>query len=120
MNTPKENLEMLKDVASESYEAARQLGDINLRTWNKLVEKQIDMFGIWFDTGVKQVELSTTTKDPKAYLESQAALTREVGEKLIAGGRDAISTGSEVQGEYHAWYEKSAQSLSGNWNKVGK
>ena len=102
MITPKENLEMLKEVADNGYEATRQLGEINLNTWNKIVEKQIDMFGVWLEAGVKQIELSTTVKDPKEYLESQVALAREVGEKLIAGGREAISTGSEAQGEYRA------------------
>ena len=119
MITPKENLEMLKEVADNGYEATRQLGEINLNTWNKIVEKQIDMFGVWLGAGVKQIELSTTVKDPKEYLESQVALAREVGEKLIAGGREAISTGSEAQGEYRAWYEKSVASMTNNWNTVG-
>lgn len=120
MNTPKENFEMLKEVAGNGYEAARQLGDINLRTWNNLLEKQLDMFGVWVDAGVKQVELTSTAKDYKDYLGSQATLTQELAEKLIAGGREAISTGTEAQGEYRAWYEKSVQSMTDNWNKVGE
>jgi hypothetical protein len=120
MNTPKENVEMLKEMASDGYEAARQLGDINLRTWSNLIEKQIDMFGIWLEAGAKQIELGTTAKDPKEYLGSQAALTREFGEKLIAGGRDVVSSGSETQSEYRAWYEKSVQTMTSNWNTVTK
>ena len=120
MTTPAENLEMMKEMATDGYESARQLGDINLRTWNSMLEKQIGMFDIWFDIGVKQIELSTAAKDPKEYLGSQVALTRDMGEKLIAGGRDTVSSGGEAQGEYRAWYEKSVQTMTGHWNKVGK
>jgi len=120
MNTPAENLEMMKEMASDGYESARQLGDINLRTWNNLLEKQIGMFDAWLEAGAKQIELSTAAKDPEEYLGSQVALTRDIGEKMVASLRDAVSTGGEAQGEYRAWYEKSVQSMAGNWNMVGK
>ena len=120
MNTPAENLEMIKKMASDGYESARQLGDINLRTWNNFSEKQLGMFDIWLEVGARQIELSTAAKDPKEYLRSQLALSQNIGEKMMSSLRDAVSTGGEVQGEYRAWYEKSVQSMAGNWNKVGK
>ena len=120
MTTPAENLEMMKEMATDGYESARQLGDINLRIWNNLIEKQMGMIDVWLEAGARQIELSTAAKDPKEYLGSQVALTRDMGEKLIAGGRDAVSSGGEAQGEYRAWYEKSVQTMTGHWNKVGK
>lgn len=120
MNTPKENFEMLKEMAGQSYEATRELGDINLRAWNNMLEKQMDVLNIWIEAGVKQVELSSTVKDQKDYLASQAALTRDIGEKLMASGRNAITAGNEMQSEYRAWYEKSVQSMTKNWNKAGQ
>jgi hypothetical protein len=120
MNTPKENIEMFKDMASESYDVARELADINLRAWNKMLEKQMDMMNIWIEASVKQVELSSTIKDQKEYMTSQAVLTRDLGEKLIDSGRKAISAGNDMQSEYRAWYEKSVQSMTKNWNKAGK
>jgi len=110
----------MKEMATDGYESARQLGDINLRIWNNLIEKQMGMIDVWLEAGARQIELSTAAKDPKEYLGSQVALTRDMGEKLIAGGRDAVSSGGEAQGEYRAWYEKSVQTMTGHWNKVGK
>jgi hypothetical protein len=120
MNTPKENIEMFKDMASESYDVARELADINLRAWNKMLEKQMDMMNVWIEASVKQVELSSTIKDQKEYMTSQSVLTRDLGEKLIDSGRKAISAGNDMQSEYRAWYEKSVQSMTKNWNKAGK
>ena len=114
MNTPAENLELMKEMASDGYESARQLGDINLRAWNNLLEKQTGMFDIWLEAGTRQIELSTTAKDPKEYLRSQLALNQDIAEKMMASLRDAVSTGEEVQGEYAAWFEKSVQSMVGN------
>ena len=120
MNTPAENLEMMRKMASDGYESAHHLGDINLRTWKNLLEKQSDIFDIWLEAGTRQIELSTAAKDPKDFLRSQLALTQDMGEKMKASLQDAVSTGGEVQGEYRAWYEKSVQSMAGNWNTVGK
>ena len=120
MNTPTENLEMMKKMACDGYESARQFGDINLRVWNNMAEKQLGMFDIWLEIGAKQIELSAAAKDPKEYLGSQVALTQDIGEKMMASLRDTVSSGGEAQGEYRAWYEKSVQSMAGNWNMVSK
>ncbi len=120
MNTPKESLEMMKEMTNNGYETVRELGDINLKMLNNMLDKQSDMLNSWLDVSAKQVELSTTAKDPKEFLASQAALTKEMGEKLIAGGREALSTATEVQGEYRAWYEKSVQSMTSKLNKVSQ
>ncbi|MDJ0806420.1 MAG: phasin family protein [Gammaproteobacteria bacterium] len=120
MNTPKENLEAMKEMANDGYQAARELSDINLRIWNDMLKKQSDMFDLWIEVGAKQVELNTTVKDPKEYMSSQATLSRELAEKLIADGREAVSTSREIQGEYQAWYEKSVQSMTNVWNKASQ
>ena len=120
MNTPAENLEMMRKMASDGYESAHQLGDINLRTWKYILEKQLDIFDIWLEAGTRQIELSTAAKDPKEYLRSQLALNQDMAEKMMDSLRDAVSTSGEAQGEYRAWYEKSVQSMAGNWNTVGK
>ena len=90
MNTPKENVEMLQEMASDGYKTTRELADINLRTWNNIFEKQIDIFNVWLEAGVKQVELATSVNDHKEYLSSQTALTKEIGEKLIASEHSAM------------------------------
>jgi hypothetical protein len=118
MKTPKENFELFSEMTSNGYEAARELADINMRTWNNMFQKQMDVFNIWVEAGIKQVELSSTFKDQKEYLTSQATLTRDIGEKLMASGRAAISSGNDVQTEYRAWYEKSLKSMTDNWNKT--
>ena len=120
MNTPKENFDMLKEMANEGYEATRELADINLRTWNTMLDKQLDMLNVWLDTGIKQIELGAEAKDYKDYLANQTTLTKEFGDRLMAGGRDAISAGSEVQNAYRAWYEKSVQSMNNYWDKAHK
>ena len=120
MNNPKENLEMMKEMNNNGYESVRELGDINLRIMNNMMEKQSDMLNTWLDASAKQMELSSTAKDPKEFMASQAALTKEMGEKLIAEGREVISTATQVQGEYRAWYEKSVQSMTNNLNKASQ
>ena len=109
MNTMNENLEMLKEVANEGYENARQLGEINLRIWNKMLEKQTDALGFWLDAGTKQLELATTAKSYREYLETQSQLTRELNESLITGGRESVKLAGEVRDEYRSWMESATE-----------
>jgi hypothetical protein len=111
---------MFKEITSNGYEAAHELADINLRTLNNMLQKQMDIYNIWVEAGIKQIELNANFKDQKDYLASHAALTREIGEKLIASGKDTISSGNAIQGEYRSWYEKSLQTMTDDWNKAGK
>jgi hypothetical protein len=120
MTTPKDNYEMFKEITSNGYEAAQELADINLRTLNNMLQKQMDIYNIWVEAGIKQIELNANFKDQKDYLASHAALTREIGKKLIASGKDTISSGNAIQGEYRSWYEKSVQTMTDDWNKAGK
>ncbi|MET0106481.1 MAG: phasin family protein [Sedimenticola sp.] len=106
MTTAKENLEMLKDFGTNGYENARALGELNLRTWEKLAEAQMATFSLFVDTGIAQMKLATESKDPKELVNGQVELARKLGEELVTKGRETMELTNEARDEYSALVEK--------------
>ena len=113
MSDTTENLEMLKDLGTTGFENVRALGELNMRTWEKLIEQQMDGFGLWVNTGIEQVKLITETSDYADLLQSQTELSKQFGENLNEKGRQVMSFSSEVGDEYRVWFENGVNKLTG-------
>ncbi|MEW8074807.1 MAG: hypothetical protein AB2815_03235 [Candidatus Sedimenticola endophacoides] len=61
MNTM--NLDMLKEFGNGGYAQARALGELNLRTWERLFEKQMETFGLLIDNANAQIELASEVSE---------------------------------------------------------
>jgi len=118
MSTMKENLSLYQESAKQGYENARQLGDLSLSVWNRMLDRQVDAFGLWLDAGSRQVELLTTSKNYQDYLGAQAKLTRELTEGLMQQGRAALESVAAAREEYSAWAEKSLSTVAEKWSQA--
>lgn len=118
MSNTTENLEMLKDLGNTGFENIRALGELNLRTWEKLIEQQMDGFGLWVNTGIAQVKLITETSDYVALVKGQAELSRQFGESLNEKGRQVMTLSGEAGDEYRAWFENGVNRLTGKVDEV--
>ncbi|AKH20697.1 phasin family protein [Sedimenticola thiotaurini] len=105
MKDPKANLELFKEFGINGYESMRSLAEINLRTWEQLLEKQMNAFGLLVDTGIEQLSVSSKTSDPKELLSSQIALSKTFGESLAGSSRDAVNLATQASNEYRSWLE---------------
>jgi len=115
MSTMKENFNLYQESAKQGYESARQLGDLNLSAFNRMLDRQIDTFGLWLDAGARQVELLSSSKSYQEYLGDQAKLSRELADALMRQGRATLETVGEVREEYRSWAEKSLHSVAEKW-----
>lgn len=105
MKSAKENLQLVEDFSTFGYEGVRALAQLNLQTWEKLLEKQMDTFGLLLNTGIKQLNMAGEIKDAKGMTEAQVELTREFGESLVSKGRETLELTSEVGDEYRSFFE---------------
>ena len=113
MGDTTENLEMLKDLGTTGFENVRALGELNMRTWEKLIEQQMDGFGLWINTGIEQVKLITETGDYANLLRGHTDLSKQFGENLNEKGRQVMALSSEAGDEYRAWFENGVNKLTG-------
>lgn len=112
MNTAKENLEYVKGLSANGYELSRQLGELNVRTAETLFAKQMEAFSLWMDGSIKQVELVSSSRDYKTLWSEQTEAAKELGESLVAKGREAFEAAGDARDEYRTWYKDSVEKLS--------
>jgi phasin family protein len=112
MITAKENLEMFKEFGTTGYETLRTLTDLNVRTYEKLVEKQAETFNLFVDAGIELVKLSSEAKDPKAFIESEVELAKQLSENLVAKSRESLEVAAEVRDEYKSFAEANVEAFT--------
>lgn len=117
MKTAQENLELVEDFSTFGYDGMRALAQLNLKTWEQLVEKQMETFGLFMGASAKQLNLVSEAKDAKALTEAQVELARELGETLVAKGRETLELTSTVSDEYRSFFENRLETFK---DKAGK
>jgi phasin family protein len=118
MNKAQETVELMNDLGSKGYDSLRQLGELQMATWNKLMEKQMTAFNTVVDTAVAQVQLASEAKDYAEALRSQADLTRKLAEDLVGQTRESVELVQGVSEEYRAWAEAAVKQASEEAGKV--
>ena len=120
MNTAKENLEAVNELSSKSYEAARELGELNLHTMEKLVSRQMDMMNMFMESGLRQVTMASEAKGYNDLIKSQIEMTKEVTERVMNESREAVKFANDARDEYRAWMESGMEVLNENLNQARK
>jgi phasin family protein len=117
MTTPKESIELLNDLSSKGYEAAKSLGEINLRIMERMMARQLDTFNLVVDSGLRNIKMVTEAKGPNDLVRGQMDLIREVSERLLTESRESVKLASDSRDEYRAWVEQGVQAVT---EKMGK
>lgn len=118
MTTAKENIEMLSDLSNKGYEAAKALGEINLRIMERMMSHQVDTFNLLMDGGLRNIKVVTEAKGPSELIRGQMDLMREFSERMLADGRETVKLATESRDEYRAWIEQGMQVVSEKMSKL--
>lgn len=105
MTEAKMNLDLIKDLSTNGCKCTRDLGEINLRNWGKLIKQQIVAYGLLIEACAGQIKLSAQTADVGNLISWQAEAARKSGESMLETGRNTIAIGTEMNREYRAWFE---------------
>ena len=120
MFTLKENLENVQSFGTTGYETLRTLTELNVRTFEKLVEKQAETFNLFVDAGIELVKLSTEVKDAKAFVEGEVELAKQLGENLVTKSKESLEITTEVRDEYRTWVESNVEAFTAKANEVAQ
>lgn len=120
MNDPKANLDLIREFGINGYENVRSLAEINLRTWEKLIEKQMDTFNLLLDSGIEQVSNASNTQDVSQLLNSQVALGKTLSENFASKSREAIDLATEAGNEYRSWLENGINTFNSKVSEAVK
>jgi phasin family protein len=105
MTSAKESFELFNEMSSKGYEAARQLGEINLRTMEQLVGRQMDAVALIMESGLQQVKMVSEAKGYNELVKGQVDLAKGLGERVLEESRNNMKLASDTRDEYRAWLE---------------
>jgi phasin family protein len=103
------NIETLNQAAIAS---AKRLGDINMRTFEKLAQRNIEAAADYLDGSVQQFKLMGEAKDIQAAVTEQTRLSKELNEKFVEHANKTAEVLNEVKGELNDWAQDGMKAVA--------
>ena len=107
MTNAKESIEMINEMSTNSYNSLRQLSDINMMAWNKLMENQMDVVTSLMENSIEQMKLISEAKDYQEVVRGQMDMTRKLGETVLDKTRETVELAQKTGEDYRTWIEGS-------------
>ena len=92
----------------QALDATKQLIDINRRTSEKMVQNQLNVVDLYFESNAKLMELAKDYQDLPSYVAAQNTIAREYADKSMTVAKESLSTLSEARDELSEWAEQSS------------
>lgn len=84
--------------AKTAYDASRQLAEINSRTYEKLVKRQIELTSDFMESAVKQ--------GVSHYMSAQKLLAEDYADKAQQASKDTVKIITQAQSELNSYLEE--------------
>ena len=113
-------LNSIETLNKAAIESARRLGDIQMRTLERLTQRHIEAAADYLEGGVKQMKLLGEAKDLQSAFAEQARLAGELNEKFVEHTKKTAELLVQAKGEISIWAEegmKAAGTPFGNGSK---
>lgn len=103
---PQAMYNQVKDFNKSLYTATKQMMDINVRSYERLIQEQFTLVGRCLEDTVKQLEMVRDAKDIPGYLTAQSEQLQKWSEhlKLFVNGNMKIV--SETHDEFDSMRKK--------------
>jgi len=112
--------DLVSKTTDENYDNLRKLTDLNLKVWDQLAAKQMEVMNLCFETGNKQVELTKDAKRADDLYSKQAELARELGEQLIERNQQVMEILNKSRQEYKDWVEAGTAQAKSRMEQVSE
>jgi hypothetical protein len=116
----KEMLELIAKSTETAMENARKLSELNMRTFEQMLQQQADMVSAYMDMATKSIEAAGNAKGMQDLINSQVELGRELGELGMAAVRKNFAAASQTGAEYGALVEEGVKATQEQMNSLAK
>ena len=111
------NIETFNKAAIDS---AKRLGDINMRTFEKLAQRNLEAAADYLDGSVQQLKLMGESKDIQSVVKEQARLGAALNEKFVEHAKKTAEVLNEVKGEFTDWAQDGMKAVTTPLTNGGK
>jgi len=117
MSTVNETMNTVNEMTNKGLERLTSLGELNLRTFERLAARQMDAVNLFVEHGVRVMKLTTESKGYNEYLKGQVEATKEFSERLMSESKSNVTLAGEVRDDYRHWFEKNMAEVSADLRK---
>ncbi len=113
-----DTMKLFKDITEKSVASFKSVGELNLRTFEALAAKQVEIVQGAADAGVKQSAIFTDAKDVNEILSAQSDLANAYAEKLSTNVTEITDILKGAQEELTGLADKAFEDAKANAEKV--
>lgn len=107
-----EILENMNKMGKSSYDAMKELYDINMRVVGQMSEQQAAYLNLMMECATSQMDMVGKSKDYKDIIAKQTSLISEASEKAQGIARNTVDIFNESKDAVSAWVEKGVKEAS--------
>ena len=112
--------EKMTEASKASYTALQELGEINAKAVKELAELQMGLATYSIESCVELTKTLSATTNYKDAISTEAEYASEYGNKVMEFGRKTADILNESRDEVVGWFEKSAESVTGQEKPAAK
>ncbi len=105
----KDIAENLNKFGKASYDATKELYEINLKIAGQMYDQQLAFFNLSFEYATATMELIGNSKGYNDIVSGQTALISDASEKVQGIARNTVDIMNESKDEVSAWVEKGVE-----------
>jgi hypothetical protein len=114
---PKDSLNMINDMGTKGFDRLSSLGEINLRAWEMLTARQMDVMNLMVEQGIRQMKLATESKGYNELLKGQVELAKDLSGRMMEETKANMQMAGEVRDQYRAWVEQGVSEITSELRK---
>jgi hypothetical protein len=115
--TAKDTMSVINEMNEKNAERLNALGELNLRTWEKLAARQMEAMNLLTEQSARQMKLATESKGYSEFLKGQVELAKELSARMMEESKANLKIASEIRDEYRAWGQQGLTELSAEMRK---
>lgn len=114
----KEMIDLFNKNTEAVMEAAKKLGELNMRTLDRVIAQQNEIIGLYMDFAGRSMDLMAHAKGMQELANGQVELGRELSERGVEVLRKSAELANETGNEYGAMVQEGVKAAQEQLTKA--
>lgn len=114
------DMQKIAETGKSMMESMKQLGEINFNIMASLSQQQMDMVGIYLESGNKQLQALGDVKDLPSVVSTQTQLAEDLSKKVINNTSVTMDIMADAKAQLSGWSEKWLELNASVWQVSAK
>lgn len=102
----KDTVKIVTDLTNKNVERMNALSELNLRAWERMTARQMDVMGFFMEQTVRSMKLASESKSFTDLAKAQMEMAKQMGERMMEESKTSMQVAAEVRDEYRDWYKQ--------------